>query len=233
MVLSRTTKERDKMYIGYGNLVREALRRRADLLRDDVCPVLWKHPGVVMSKQNKTSCLFVLHENTSYQTENIGHYKPFYFSPPSCKNIVTNSSDLLCSNCDKAVPNLKKICMRAHDRANAGGNKNTRNDYLLSSPSVTKSKLDRLTHEGKKRIDMVHKGKKQFALNLERKGIKCNMNHAELFPPNLEELGQQFFTDNKVSQENLMRYLWAESCQHARVAAKSGKQSVSFYIFIL
>ena len=87
MVLSRTTKERDKMYIGYGNLVREALRWRADLLRDDVQPSLWKHRGVIISKQNKISCLFVLNKLNIVRTGNTGRYTPF-FSLPRRANIL-------------------------------------------------------------------------------------------------------------------------------------------------
>ena len=54
-----------------------------------------------------------------------------------------------------------------------------------------------------------------------------NIRHDLLFPKNIEELGQKFFTDKKVSQDHLARYLFQESCQHTRTARISGKMGVS------
>ena len=58
LTLERTEKDRVKMCIGYGALVREAYRKRADLLRDDELSSLHKYAGVIISKQNKSKCSY-------------------------------------------------------------------------------------------------------------------------------------------------------------------------------
>ena len=66
------------------------------------------------------------------------------------------------------------------------------------SPSVTSLKLKRLKDEGIKRSDIVYRAKKKCVLINERKGIGCNLDHAKLFRPDLEELGKKNFTDKHV-----------------------------------
>ena len=36
-------------------------------------------------------------------------------------------------------------------------------------------------------------------------------------PPNLKELAKTCFNEKNASQDNMMRYLWAESCEHTRI----------------
>ena len=45
--------------------------------------------------------------------------------------------------------------------------------------------------------------------HLELKGMSYLFDSESLFPPNLKELGENFFNEKKVSQDNMMRYLWA------------------------
>ena len=45
----------NNIMIGYGNLVREALRKRVDLLRDNKLPYYHYDAGVILSHQKKMS----------------------------------------------------------------------------------------------------------------------------------------------------------------------------------
>ena len=46
-----TSKEKVKMCDAFGDMVRESLQKRADLIKDDELPNLQLHLGVVVSKQ--------------------------------------------------------------------------------------------------------------------------------------------------------------------------------------
>ena len=61
----------------------------------------------------------------------------------------------------------------------------------------------------------------------------CKFDHELMFPSNLEELGKQYFDKEKVEPDDLARYLFRESCAHARTTRLSGKKSVSFLIMII
>ena len=53
-----------------------------------------------------------------------------------------------------------------------------------------------------------------------------------MFPSNLEELGEMVFDKEKIESYDLARYLFRESCSHARTSRLSGKKSVStLYLF--
>ena len=87
--------------------------------------------------------------------------------------------------------------MWAEEIRNAGEMANTCNDVLLSSPSRVKVKLDRLKKE-----KLCNKSKLQWARRehkrlIDKKDVTFNINHDILFPENVEELGQQWFTDKK------------------------------------
>ena len=62
-----------------------------------------------------------------------------------------------------------------------------------------------------------------------------DFDHELMFPSNLEELGEIFFDKEKIEADDLARYLFRESCSHARTSRLSGKKSVSIlciFIFI-
>ena len=64
--------------------------------------------------------------------------------------------------------------------------------------------------------------------NLKEKGIMCKFDHELMFPSNLKELGQQYFNEGKVNSDDLARYLFCESCTHARTTRLSGK-NISYF----
>ena len=106
--------------------------------------------------------------------------------------------------------------------------KNTRNDLLLSSPSVTKVKLDRIQVDNKKRLDRERWARRQHKKILEQSGIKILQKQMDIIAPNdIEELGKKFFDKKKIDQDDLCRYLFAESCAHAKTARFKNKSHVS------
>ena len=65
----------------------------------------------------------------------------------------------------------------------------------------------------------------------EKEGINLvGANLGEVFPSNLQELANKFFDREKISQDNLARYLFQESFIQARTAIKSGNKSFRAYI---
>ena len=111
LTLERTEKEKDKMCIGYGALVREDYRKRADLLRDNELSSLHKYAGVIIIKKNKSKCSFILHENARKDSRE--RYKNFYFVSLECEEYTDDDGNLLCKKCESCFPNFKKYYMRA------------------------------------------------------------------------------------------------------------------------
>ena len=107
MTLKRTVKERDKICIGYGALVWEAYRKRADLLRDEELSSLHKYAGVIISKQNKSKCSFILHENARKDSRE--RYKNFYFVSPECEEYTNDDGNLSCKKYESCFRILKSI----------------------------------------------------------------------------------------------------------------------------
>ena len=56
----------------------------------------------------------------------------------------------------------------------------------------------------------------------------CKFDHELMFQSKLEELGQQYFDKEKVDSDDLARYLFRESCAHARTTRLSGKKCKLF-----
>ena len=56
----------------------------------------------------------------------------------------------------------------------------------------------------------------------------CKFDHELMFQSKLEELGQQYFDKEKVDSDDLARYLFRESCAHARTIRLSGKKCKLF-----
>ena len=141
MTIFYTQKDQTKMCIGFGNLVRQSIRKRADLLRENELPILQKYTGVVISKQDPSKCNFTLHDTHCCNPNE--RYKKFAFFSPDCSDTV-HGNELLCTKCMNSVLKLKKYCIHAVENRNYGESTNARNEVLLSSPSLAKIKLERI-----------------------------------------------------------------------------------------
>ena len=128
------------VHIGFGNLCRTAIRCKCDLLRDDVHRNLHHHQGVVMSMKDK-SAVFILHENLTARDQS--RYKNFAFTSSGCSGFLDGDGQLICSKCESSSINLRSYCIRAYLRTEGSEKQTTRNDVLLSSPSLTEPKLIR------------------------------------------------------------------------------------------
>ena len=83
----------------------------------------------------------------------------------------------------------------------------------------------------KERVDETNRrnqNKIRHKKHLELKGMSYEFDSESLFPPNLKELGETFFNEKKVSQNNMMRYLWAESYENTRINEFIHKRAVLY-----
>jgi len=75
-------------------------------------------------------------------------------------------------------------------------------------------------------------GRKKSSENNENKGVLCNIpGMVTLVPTNIKELGDQLFDKEKVSQEDLRRYLCEESCVLTVTVSTSGGGSMLIIYF--
>ena len=83
------------------------------------------------------------------------------------------------------------------------------------------------------RLDTMKKARAKFIHKkiLEKSGVVSDFDHELMFPSNLEELEGVFFDKEKIEADDLARYLFRESCSHARTSRLSEKKCKHF-IFI-
>ena len=106
-----------------------------------------------------------------------------------------------------------------------------RHDIALSSPILAQNKMEMLSQNI--RLDTMKKSRAKFIHKniLEKSGVVSDFVHALMFPSNLEELGKKCFDKEKIESDYLARYLFRETCSHARTSRLSEKKSKHF-IFI-
>ena len=230
LCMEHSKKRRGDVSIGYGNLVREALRRRADLLREDELPEYHDEVGVVTNLQKKDAVHFVLKEKTCKDKND--RYTNFYFVSPCCQENIDDEGLISCSSCNSLLPKVKKLCINTLSKVESSKLLKTRNDVVLSSPSRSKAALDSYASVIRKKRNLMDKAKRKHEKMIKERGVTCDFDQELLFPENLEELGEKFFTEKKISQDDLARYLWRESCTHARTARLHGKSHVRIFIHL-
>ena len=121
-------------------------------------------------------------------------------------------------------------------------NLKTNDTFLYNSPSLIKHRVERLTQSARKENIKRSKAKTKAILKnvTESEGINLRGSNLEqIFPGNMNDLASNFFDKEKISQDNLERYLFQESFVQARIVIKSGNQScrylpvmIRFYIGI-
>ena len=94
---------KDSIKVGYKNIVREALRKRVDLLRDNKLPDYHYDAGVIL-RHKKNELLYVL-EQKEYKCCS-DRYNNFTFRSPKCLKKMINNDDLLCNECDDILIKL-------------------------------------------------------------------------------------------------------------------------------
>ena len=160
-------------------------------------------------------------------------YNNFCFRSPKCLKQIKNNDDLLCNECDEILLKLQNNCIRSEKRVEASKKVNFRHDIALSSPTLAQNKMEMLSQNI--RLDTMKKARAKFIHKkiLEKSGVVSDFDHELIFPSNLEELGENFFDKEKIEADDLARYLFRESCSHARTSRLSEKKSVSIvYLFI-
>ena len=83
----------------------------------------------------------------------------------------------------------------------------------------------------KERVDETNRrnqNKIRHKKHLELQGMSYKFDSESIFPSNLKELGEKFFNEKKVLQDNMMRYLWAKSCENARINKFVHKNAVRY-----
>ena len=63
-LLSKARGRKDDIFEGFTNTVREAGRKRWDLIRDNNLPEFHRNNGIIMNK-NSNECIYTLHERSS------------------------------------------------------------------------------------------------------------------------------------------------------------------------
>ena len=144
--------------VGCENLVREALRKYVDLLRDNKLPNYHYDAGVILSHQKKDELLYVL-EQKEFKFGS-DRYNNFCFRSPKCLKQIKNNDDLLCNKCDDIVLKLQNNCLRSEKRVEASKKVNFRHDIALSSPTLAQNKMEMLSQNI--RLDTMKKARAKF-----------------------------------------------------------------------
>ena len=108
----------------------------------------------------------------------------------------------------------------------------TRNDVLIT-PTLQYLKIEQMAKELVGETNRRNQNKIRHNKHLELKGMSYKFESASIFPPNLKELGEKCFNEKKVSQDNMMRYLWAESCENARINKFVHKSAVRYSLLFI
>ena len=134
---------------GYGHLIRDAIRSRADNIRDELYPEYYTGVhGIIISKG---SVRLLLKERNN-QTYNNDVTKMFYFKSMCCSCLSDDDNRIFCSECEKQIPFLKRKCIDAvRMRLEGVTHAKTNNKYLYHSPSLISNKVDRLAQNIKMR----------------------------------------------------------------------------------
>ena len=155
----------------------------------------------------------------------------FYFTSSTCYKSISDNN-ILCSACSQQLSFLQRKCNDAvRMRADGVNSDKTNNTFLYNSPSLTKYRVDRLAQNAKREIVKRSKSKAKMVLKtvIEKEGVNLSgANLKEVFPENLQELANKFFIKEKISQDNLARYLFQESFIQARTAIKSGNRACRY-----
>ena len=213
---------------GYCHLIREAIRSRADNIRDQLYPEYCMIvQGIIVSNNNVR---LILNEmNTQLHTSVVRDN--FYFSSAICtKNVSDNV--VICNECEQEVCYLQRKCVDAVKMRTEGiSNDKTNNKFLCNSPSLLSHKVDRLAQSAKYETKKRSKAKAKVILKMvtEKEGISLSgANLEEVFPSNLQDLADKYFDKEKITQDNLARYLFRESFIQARTAIKSGNRACRY-----
>mmetsp|Transcript_4331 Transcript_4331/g.9038 ORF Transcript_4331/g.9038 Transcript_4331/m.9038 type:complete len:143 (+) Transcript_4331:992-1420(+) len=94
MTLFCTVTDKIEMCRGFGNLVTQSIRKRANLLRENDMPNLHQYTGEVISKQDRSKCNFTLHETECNNPNE--RYKNIAFFSSNCTGTV-EGAELLCT----------------------------------------------------------------------------------------------------------------------------------------
>ena len=155
----------------------------------------------------------------------------FYFISSTCYKRISGNT-ILCSACSQQLSFIQRKCSDAvRMRLNGVNSKKTNNSYLYNSPSLIKHKVDRLAQNAKSESVKRSKAKAKQILKMVTEKDGVNLNDAdleELFPVNLQELATKFFDKEKISQDNLARYIFQETLIQAQTAIKSGNRACRY-----
>ena len=200
---------------GYESVIREAIHRRGDIIRDMTHNNYFKEPGVILNKTNQKVVLVLQEQTFLHKVSKVRD--GFFFKSPKCDGQLKNGYTILCNNCESEVSFLKRMCKSSFKMRNLEIIKSrTRND-VLTTPTLQYLKIEQMAKERVDETNRRNQNKIRHKKHLELQGMSYKFDSESLFPPNLKELGEKFFNEKKVSQDNMMRYLWAESCENARL----------------
>ena len=190
------------------HLIREAMRSRADNLRDELFPDYYMEVhGILMSNDNVR---FILKEmdarlHCSMVRDN------FYFKHIECNETVEGDT-LSCDSCQSQLTYLQRKCIDTiRMRTEGVTHEKKNNKYLYNSPSLISRKVDRLAQNAKKEVVKRSKAKAKAILEIimDKEGVNLSASDLEdVFSDNLHDLANKFFNREKVSQDNLARYLF-------------------------
>jgi len=138
--ISALSPNKDVMAIGYNNIIREAMRKRIDLIRDGIHPDLHHHHGVVLHKNNNALCFFILDRIIGSKDE---FYNSMFFRTYECDPNSMSNDSIQCSSCFLAKKKLQRICLNSLKiRDNCG--LRSRNSVLSVSLSLIVSKVEKV-----------------------------------------------------------------------------------------
>ena len=214
---------------GYSHLIRQAIRARADNIRDGIYPEYYTGVhGIILS--NGGVRLLLKEKDTTTNIKSVNEM--FYFTSTNCKSLSENDDSIHCSACKQLIPFIKRKCLdTVHMRAEGITHSKTNNKFLYTSPSLICHKIDRLANNAKIENVKRYRAKAKLILKVvtDKDGVNLSgANLEEVFPANLQHRANKFFDKEKISQDNLARYLFQESYIQARTAIKSKNKACRY-----
>ena len=86
---------------GYESVIREAIHRRGDIIRDMTHNNYFKESGVILNKTNQKVILVLQEQPFLYKVSKVRD--GFFFKSPKCDGQLKNGYTILCNNCESEV----------------------------------------------------------------------------------------------------------------------------------
>eukprot|EP00978_Attheya_sp_CCMP212_P047092 scaffold421221_cov91-Attheya_sp.AAC.2 len=217
---------------GFKYLVAEAMRARATKISSGTANTSYsKRCGILINKNNN-SVEYQLRERVNPSCQDQVSNFVFHHHECKCNAAVEKGGlgTLVCGNCLSGIKKLRRKCQWAVEiRAKERIDLRTRENILEISPSLYKKVKGVLMEDRQKTQKREHARNILKELLEERRGGDAYSINADLlFNSQAIDLADQYFDDENIPQDHIVRYLFAESCRASAQARKSGSNNVRY-----